>query len=195
MFARAIVAAVLLSASTLHATNAVQNPNFTGGISGWSASSVGGGAYYESYFGSPVGGALRLDTNSFNATAQGTQCVDLHKFVTMNAIALDFSLRYAINGQSGTGTHQFKLEVYDQAGCAGNLLTTLVPDEAQAIAVDGIGAGWKEAGQYGTAYPPGALSALVSVQTASGSAGVANFMIDDVYVGPLDVIFADDLEP
>src|SRR5580765_2436485 len=116
MFARfqlAVSALLLAASSSASAYNVLKNGAFSGGSDGWNLFSTGGGqAGYESYFGTPAGGSLRLQSYNFGATSHADQCVDVQKW-----FAIDFSLRKFNNGESGTGTHPFKLEVYDAVDC------------------------------------------------------------------------------
>jgi hypothetical protein len=170
----------------------VYNPDFDSDTSGWTLlPQSGGGVYRDFSFGSPDNGTLRLDSFSNGAIAEASQCVDIHKW-TLTGI--DFVLRYFANASAGF--HQFKLDIYDAAGCGGNVLDTLYPIEGAAVPVSGTPAtGWLEAGDYGYALPPGALSARVDVNDAGTASGSASYFIDHVQVGPLDVIFVDDFEP
>src|SRR5689334_12198529 len=97
---RIAVAAILIAASPgAFAINMVQNPDFDVDLSDWT---VGAGGYRDFGCGSPDTGTLRLDALSNGATATAGQCVDIHKWVT-----LDFALRYLVNVSGGF--HQFKL--------------------------------------------------------------------------------------
>ena len=180
---RIAVAAILIAASPgAFAINMVQNPDFDVDLSDWT---VGAGAYRDFSFGSPDTGTLRLDALSNGATATAGQCVDIHKWVT-----LDFALRYLVNVSGGF--HQFKLDIYDAPGCTGSKLDTLYPTEGSAVAVAGTpDPGWLEAGEYGFALQAGSMSARVDLSTAGTPGGDAGYMIDHVQVGPLEVIFDD----
>jgi len=191
MSARFLVAALLLAASPgAFALNLVYNPDFDSNADGWTLSTqTGGGAYRDSYFGSPNGGALRLDATSFTAIAGATQCVDVHSWTT-----IDFALRYFANYVGGY--HQLKLDIYDAPGCTGNVLDTLYPNEGAAVAVDGIPAtGWYEAGDYGFVLAPGSMSAQIDLGVAGTPTTISGYMIDHVQVGPLEEIFRDGFEP
>jgi hypothetical protein len=187
MSARSWLAVLLLAASPgAFAINLVYNPDFDSNLDGWTPS---GGAYRDSYFGSPVGGTLRLDALSFSATAEATQCVDVHRWTS-----IDFALRYFANYVGGY--HQFKLDIYDAPNCGGNILDTLYPIEAAAVAVGGNPAtGWYEAGDYGFVLAPGSMSAHIDLGVAGTPTTISAYLVDHVQVGPLDVIFADGLEP
>jgi hypothetical protein len=189
---RKFVAAVLLVAAApgAFALNLVYNPDFNTDTSGWTLlPQAGGSAYRDFSFSSPGPGVLRLDAYGNGAIAEARQCVDIHKWTT-----IDFSLHYFPNATQGY--HEFKLDVYDAAGCTGNVLDSLYPIEAAAVPVDGYPAtGWLEAGDYGYTLPSGALSARLDLADAGTVAGNASYLIDHVQVGPLDVIFADDFEP
>jgi len=171
--------------------NMVQNPDFDADTGGWTLTpQSGGSAYRDCCFGSPDTGTLRLDAFSDGAIGEASQCVDIHKW-TLTGI--DFALRYFPNAPFGF--HQFKLDIYDAAGCGGNLLDTLYPNEGAAVAVGGTPAtGWLEAGDYGYALPVGAMSARLDVSAAGTAAGSASYFVDHVQVGPLDVIFVDDFD-
>jgi hypothetical protein len=184
---RKIVAALLAIASPgAFAINMVSNPDFDTDTNGWALS----GASRDFSFGSPDNGTLRLDALSVAAVAEGTQCVDIHKW---SQTGIDFVLRYFPNATAGS--HQFKLDVYNAASCGGTLLDTLYPNEGTAVPVSGNPAsGWLEAGDYRYALPPGALSARVDVSTTGTASGNASYLIDHVQVGPLDVIFVDNFD-
>ena len=188
---RKIVAVLLVAASPeAFALNLVYNADFATDTSGWTLlPQAGGSAYRDFSFGSPGSGVLRLDAYSNGAIAEAVQCVDIHKWTT-----IDFSLRYFPN--AAQGYHEFKLDIYDAAGCTGSKLDSLYPIEAAAVPVDGVPAtGWLEAGDYGYLLPPGSMSARLDLADAGTAAGNASYLIDHVQVGPLDVIFADDFEP
>lgn len=191
MSAKLLVAALLLALSSgALAIDMVYNPDFDTNADGWTLLPPSG-AYRDFSFGSPDTGTLRLDALSNGATAEAWQCVDIHKWLLTG---IDFALRYFPNAPSGF--HQFKLDIYDAAGCSGNLLDTLYPIEGAAVPVSGTPAtGWLEAGFYGYALPAGASSARVDVAVAGTAAGNASYMVDHVQVGPLDVIFVDDFDP
>jgi len=139
----------------------------------------------------PAGGSLRLQSYNIKATSHADQCVDIHKW-----FALDFSLRKFNNGESGSGTHPFKLETYDAADCGGNVLSTITLPETGDTVVDGSNpaTGWSEVSVPGTPLPSGALSAKVSVDTIAGPTGVSYYLLDDVQVVPPDEIFPNDFE-
>jgi len=184
-------AAILLAASTsASAYNVLKNGAFNGGATGWNLSSSGGGAAgSESYFGSPAGGSLRLQSYNFGAISHADQCVDVHKW-----LALDFSLRKFVNGESGTGTHPFKVDVYDAADCGGNVLSTItLPDAGDAVGGNPA-TGWIEVSVLGTPLPSGTISAKVSLDTIAGASGVSYYLLDDVQVVPPDEIFPDSFE-
>ena len=191
MSAKLFVAALLLAMSSgASAIDMVYNPDFDTNADGWTLLPPGG-AYRDFSFGSPDTGTLRLDALSIGATAEATQCVDIHRWTQTG---IDFALRYFPNAPQGF--HEFKLDIYDAGGCGGNLLDTLYPIEGAAVPVSGTPAtGWLEAGFYGYALPPGATSARVDFAVAGTVAGNASYMIDHVQVGPLDVIFVDDFGP
>ena len=191
MSAKPLVVALLLAISSgASAIDMVYNPDFDTNADGWTLLPPSG-AYRDFSFGSPNTGTLRLDALSNGATAEATQCVDVHKWTQTG---IDFALRYFPNAP--WGFHQFKLDIYDAAGCSGTLLDTLLPNEAAAVPVGGTpSSGWLEAGQYGYALPPGTMSARIDLATAGTAAGSASYMIDHVQVGPLDVIFVDDFGP
>jgi hypothetical protein len=188
------IVAVLLAAASpgAFAINMVQNPDFdTDPSVEWSlAPQSGGSVYRDCCFGSPDTGTLRLDAFADGAIAEASQCVDIHKW-TLTGI--DFALRYFANAASGS--HQFKLDIFDATSCGGTLLDTLYPDEGAGVAVGGTPAtGWIEAGDYAYTLPPGALSARVDVSATGTAAGNSSYFVDHVQVGPLDVIFVDDFD-
>ena len=183
---RQTIAALLIAASPgAFAINLVSNPDFDADLASWT---VSGGAYRDFGFGSPATGTLRLDALSNGAIALAGQCVDIHKWVT-----IDFALRYFVNVSGGF--HQFKLDIYDAASCGGNKLDTLYPIKAAAVAVAGTpDPGWLEAGDYGFVLKPGSMSAHVDLSTAGTAGGDAGYLVDHVQVGPLEVIFVDDFD-
>jgi len=189
--ATALLAAWLaLPAPDAVAYNVLKNGDFSGGIAGWNVSSTFGGiAGSESYFGTPAGGSLRLQSYNLNATSHADQCVDIHRW-----FALDFSLRKFNDGESGGGTHPFKLDIYDADDCNGTVLGTITLPEA-GVAVDGNPAsGWIEVSVPGTPLPSGAISAKVSLDTIAGPTGVSYYLLDRVQVVPPDEIFPDTFE-
>ena len=188
----AVAVATATTALPPHAAawNLLKNPDFLGGTSGWNLSATNTGtAGYESFFGSPANGSLRLQSYAANDSAHADQCVDVSKW-----LAVDFSVRKLYDGESGTGTHAFKLQIYDGADCGGNVLGTIALPESGA-AVDGnpVGA-WVEVSVPGTPLPSGALSAKVTLDTIAGPAGVSYYIIDDVRVVPPDEIFPNAFE-
>ncbi|HET7065159.1 MAG TPA: hypothetical protein VFI49_12865 [Rudaea sp.] len=192
MIARLLAACVVLLAASPAASayNVLKNGDFAAGLDGWNLFSAGGGfAGPESNFGSPAGGSLRLQSYNFNATSHADQCVDIHKW-----FALDFSLRKFNDGESGSGTHPFKLETYDAADCSGNVLSTItLPDAGDAVGGNPA-TGWIEVSVLGTPLPSGAISAKVSLDTIAGASGVSYYLLDDVQVVPPDEIFPDEFE-
>ncbi|HSC12641.1 MAG TPA: hypothetical protein VLC97_16845 [Rhodanobacteraceae bacterium] len=183
-------ALLLFAASNALAYNVLKNGDFAAGANGWNLSGSGGGfAGTESFFGSPAGGSLRLQSYTFNATAHADQCVDIHKW-----FALDFSLRQFNDGESGSGTHPFKLDVYDAADCGGNVLSTITLPNAGDAVGGNPATGWVEVSVLGTPLPAGAVSAKVSLDTIAGASGVSYYLLDDVQVVPPDEIFPDGFE-
>jgi len=185
---------LLIATATLpgvaSAWNALKNGDFSGGASGWNLSSTfGGSAGYESFFGTPAGGSLRLQSYDFTDTAHADQCVDVQKWFD-----IDFSVRKFNNGESGTGTHSFKLDIYDAADCGGNKLSTIALPEAGTAEDGNPATGWIEVSVLGTPLPSGAISAKVNLDTIAGAAGVSYYLIDHVQVVPPDEIFPDAFE-
>ena len=91
-----LVAAVALLAVSPAASawNVLKNPDFSGGATPWNLSSTGGGdASYESFFGSPAGGSLRLQSYNFNATSHADQCVDIGKWMVASGYAWSYRFR------------------------------------------------------------------------------------------------------
>ena len=190
MSIKSLLASLLLGASPgAFAINLTYNPDFDTNLDGWTLlPQSGGGVYRDFSFGSPDTGTLRLDALSNGAIAEIRQCVDIHKWLT-----IDFALRYFANVTGGF--HEFKLDIYDAAGCTGNILDTLYPSEGGAVAVDGTpSTGWLEAGDYGYVLKPGAVTARIDLATAGTPAGNAGYLIDHVQVGPLDVVFVDNYD-
>jgi hypothetical protein len=187
---------IMASSSATGQLNLAKNPDFTTSSMEWQLESVpAGGAYYESFLGSPSGGSLRLETNTFNATSSAKQCISLEDMAKILNVKLDFSLRYVINIQGGTdATYTFTLSVFDGESCTGNVLNVVQLNENQSFAVNGVGANWREIDELGLPFPTGARSAQVFMQTSSGSDGVANYIVDHVLVGSKDVIFIDNVE-
>lgn len=186
----AIAALLIFATADALAYNVLKNGDFATGATGWNLSGSGGGfAGTESFFGSPAGGSLRLQSYTFNATAHADQCVDIHKW-----FALDFSLRKFNDGESGGGTHPFKLEIYDAADCGGNKLSTITLPEAGDAVGGNPASGWIEVSVLGTPMPSGAISAKVVLDTIAGPSGVSYYLLDDVQVVPPDEIFPDDFD-
>lgn len=186
----AVFSSLLVASPAASAYNVLKNGDFAAGTTGWNVSGTGGGfGGSESYFGSPAGGSLRLQSYTFNATAHADQCVDIHKW-----FALDFSLRKFNDGESGSGTHPFKLDVYDAADCGGNILSTITLPEAGDAVGGNPATGWIEVSVLGTPLPSGAISAKVSLDTIAGPSGVSYYLLDDVQVVPPDEIFPDAFE-
>lgn len=181
------LAAALAVPAPAHAWNLVKNGDFRTNAAGWNLSStLNGAASSESYFGSPTGGSLRLQSYDFNDTSHADQCVDVHKW-----LAIDFSLHKFNDGEYGSGTHPFKLDIFDAAECTGSKLATITLPEA-GVGVDGNPAtGWVEVSVLGTPLPSGAVSAKVSLDAIAGPSGVSYFLIDEVAVVPPDEIFPD----
>jgi hypothetical protein len=187
----ALVAVMLAAPGMASAWNLLKNPGFTGGTTPWTLYAAGGGdASYESYFGSPAGGSLRLQSYNFNATSHADQCVDISKWTV-----IDFSVRQFDESPSGGGTHTFKLDIYDAAGCTGNKLGSPITLPLTGAPVDGNPVtGWFETSVLGTPLPSGAISAKVNLDVVAGSSTVAYFLVDDVQVVPPDEIFPDAFE-
>ena len=193
MSIKPLLTALLLAVSPgALALNLVYNPDFDADTSGWSlAPQAGGGAYRDSYFGSPDAGTLRLDAYNTGNIAEAWQCVDLHAWTNMK---LDVVLRFAQNTFAGTGFYEFKLDVQDAADCLGNTLTTIYVNGFGNPVAGTNGSTWTEAGVYGTDLPAGTLSGKLYFGVAAGSAGTSGFMLDHVQVGPLEEIFRDGIE-
>jgi hypothetical protein len=186
----AIAIALLAAPGAASAWNVVKNPDFTGGIAPWATSYTNSGyPGSESYFGSPSNGSMRLQSFNTNDTSQAVQCVDIHLWSV-----IDFSLRKLSNGESGTGTHPFKLEVFDAAACGGNIISTIVLPEGGAAEDGNPVSGWTEVSVLGTPLPSGAISARVNLQTLAGTSGFSNYFVDHVQVIPVDEIFPDDFD-
>ena len=180
-----IIGFVVLGTPDALAYNALKNGDFSGSTNDWNLSSTGGGtAGYESFLGSPAGGSLRLQAYPVQA-AHADQCVDVHKW-----FSLDFALRKFDNAESGGGTHEFKLDIYDAASCGGTILSTITLPEAGTT----LGDSWVEVSVDGTPLPSGAVSAKVNLDTISGASGVSYYLIDHVQVVPTDEIFPDGFE-
>lgn len=181
----ALAIALLAASPAASAWNLLNNPDFTGSANDWNLSSTGGGsASYESFLGSPAGGSLRLQAYG-GQTTHADQCVDIHKW-----LSVDFVLRKFDNAEGSGGTHNFKLDVYDGAGCVGNILSTITLPDAGDTLVDN----WVEVSVLGTPLPSGAVSAKVNLDTNGGASGVSYYLIDHVQVVPPDEIFPDDFE-
>jgi hypothetical protein len=185
---RVIALLFVLSSADVFGYNVLKNPEFSGGATPWNLSATGGGdASYESFFGSPAGGSLRLSSYNFNATSHADQCVDVSKWTV-----IDFSLRQFDESPSGGGTHTFKLDIYDAAGCTGNKLGSPITLPLTGDPVDGNPAtGWAQTLVPGTPLPSGAVSAKVNLDVIAGASTVAYFLVDDVHVVPPDEIFPD----
>lgn len=185
-----IVAALLAAASSpCAAINAVQNPDMDGGIGGWSASESGGYVIGESYFGSPDAGSMRVQASSDDASATAFQCVDVHRWRT-----LDIGARLLQVTLAGTGSYAFGVDVYDTAGCHGNLLAGVALEPVGNPVPGSNGSTWIDADLPGVALPVGATSARIYFSVSAslpGMPGVAGFLVDHVQVGPREIIFDD----
>jgi len=183
---------VLVAASTnTIAINLLQGGDFTGigSLGSWHLAATNGGvAGYESSAGAPAGGCLRLQSFVNSATAHADQCVDVHKWTTV-----DFVLRKFNDGEGGGGTHPFKVDFYDTAACGGSIVGTITLPDA-GTPTPGVPDAWLESSISGAPVPPGAISAKVNLDTIAGSGGFSYYLIDTVRFGPLDEIFLDDLE-
>lgn len=177
------------AAGGAHAIDLVQNGSFSPDLSGWTAAPSGGATVQrDTYLGSPDSGSLRLNATGV-ADALATQCVDVHAW-----LRVDFVIRRIRNSEYGDGQHDFHADIYDADGCAGNKLDTITPPESGTL-VGGIGGiTWTESGVYDTVLPVGARSALISLRTSSGPSSKSEYLLDDVRLGPLDVIFANAFE-
>lgn len=187
----AVASATIALPRVAAAWNLLKNPEFTGSTDNWNPIGTSGAIVgYESFFGSPGNGSLRLQSQSMNATSHAAQCVDVSKWQV-----IDFSLRKLYDGESGTGTHSFRLETYDAANCGGNLLagTIVLPDAGTAVDGNPVGL-WVEVSVLGTPLPSGALSAKVVLDTNAGSSGMSYYIFDHIQVVPPDEIFPDDFE-
>jgi hypothetical protein len=194
MFAKLplVVASALLAASpAASAWNILKNGDFSGGTSPWNLSATGGGTSgSESFFGSPAGGSLRLQAYSINQTAHADQCVDVTKWFD-----IDFSVRKFVDGEGAGGTHSFKVDIYDAADCAGNILSTIALPDAGTGEDGNPASGWIEVSVLGTPLPSGAISAKVNLDAIAGSTGYSYYLMDHVLLVPPDEIFPNDFEP
>jgi hypothetical protein len=183
------LAFLLLAMPAAQSYNVLKNGDFSGSIANWNTSASGGGFVgYESVAGSPAGGSLRLESFGDNESSHADQCVDIHKW-----FALDFSLRKFTEAEGGTGTHPFRLDVYDAANCGGNILSTITLPEA-GDPFDCSPTCWIEVSVLGTPLPSGAQSAKVNLDAIAGPSGYSYYLIDEVQVVPPDEIFPDDFE-
>lgn len=183
----ALIVFLAACAPAAQAWNVLKNPDFVGGTAGWNTSGSGS---WESYLSAPAdaaGGSLRLDSDP--GTAHADQCVDVAKWLDIDVSATKFS-----NASSGDGTHTFKLVVYDQAGCTGNVLSTITLPEAGTAVMGNNGATWTEVSVLGTPLPSGAISAKMNLDTAATSGSISYFLLDHIEVVPPDEIFPDDFE-
>jgi hypothetical protein len=183
--------ALLASPGVASAWNALKNGDFVGGVTPWNHSATNGGdSSWESVFGSPGAGSLRLSSYAFTATSHADQCVDVHKWSV-----IDFSVRQFDESPSGGGTHTFKFDIYDAASCGGNLLSTVtMPVSGDAVADGNPATGWQETSVLGSPLPSGAVSVKVNLDVVAGAATVAYFLVDNVQVVPVDEIFPDDFD-
>jgi len=189
-WAHGLVLAIVYS--TAGATNVVRNPDFVGGADGWDTAGTGGGsAYFESGFGSPTAGTLRMDAFVAGSGAYAEQCVDVRRLTK-----LDFGYRFELVTNFGAAKHAVTLTFFDSSGCTGNALgKPLAADEGDAPPVEN---GYKEAMSFSNLVPVGALSAHIEISAMGGSGGQqggVSLLVDHVQVGPLDVVFFDDFEP
>ena len=200
MFTRlsAVVSLALLAVSpAASAWNALKNPDFIGGTSGWNVSHTGGGAAgWVSFLSAPAdasGGSLRLDSDTGGsptpAVSHADQCVDIARWLD-----LDVAVTKIDNSPGGGGTHTFKLDVYDQAGCTGNILSTITLPDAGVPVAGNNGAPWTEVSVLGTPLPAGAISARMNLDTTAPTGSISYFLLDHILVIPPDEIFPDAFE-
>jgi hypothetical protein len=192
MFAKLplFVAVALLAASpAAFAWNILKNPDFVGGTANWNVTHTGGGtASWESFLSAPgPGGSLRLDSDP--GTSHADQCVDVTKWFD-----IDVSVDKFNNSPGGGGTNTYKLDLFDQADCAGNILSTITLPDAGIIVKGNTGADWTEVSVLGTPLPSGAISAKISLDTAAPTGSTSYFLLDHVQVVPPDEIFPNDFE-
>jgi len=191
----AVLIALLTASPTAFAWNLLTNPDFNGGTSGWNVTHTGGGtASWESYLSGPgSGGSLRLDSDTgaspTPATSHADQCVDVSKYFDIDVAVTKFD-----NSPGGGGTTTFKLEVYDQAGCAGNILSTINLPNAGVPVPGNTGATWTEVSVLGTPLPSGGISAKISLDATAPTFSIAYFLVDHIQVVPADEIFPDAFE-
>jgi len=186
----AVFALSLLAAFPAAAYNALKNGDFNGGITPWNISGSGGGfGGSESYFGSPAGGSLRLQSSAANATAHADQCVDTSKW-----FVFDFSARKFNNAEGNGGTHPFKVDFYDGADCGGNIVDTITLPEAGTSVSGNPLTGWIEVSVLGTAVSADAISAKVSLDAVAGPTGYSYYLMDNVLLIPTDEIFPDNFD-
>jgi len=200
MFAKfpAVVSLALLAASpSAMAWNLLKNPDFIGGTAGWNVTHTGGGgAGWESFLSAPAdaaGGSLRLDSDTGGAltaaTSHADQCVDVAKWLD-----IDVAVTKIDDSPGGGGTHTFKLDLYDQADCAGNIIGTITLPEAGVPVAGNNGAPWTEVSVLGTPLPAGAISAKMNLDTTAPTGQISYFLVDHILVVPPDEIFPDAFE-
>lgn len=169
--------------------NALKNPDFNPALHTADWTLTGTGAQWESYLGAAAGGSLHLDADGGGANpvnAHAEQCVDVHRW-----FAVDVTLAAFNNAESGGGTHNFKLDVYDGLDCTGNIVQTITTVDSGAT-VPGINnSTWKVYSKTGTQLLGTALSAKMNIDTNAPPGGISYYLIDDVQVVPPDEIFLD----
>jgi hypothetical protein len=193
----AVSVAMLMSSPVAFAYNLLKNPDFSGGTSGWNVTHSGGGtASWESYLSGPadgIGGSLRLDSDTgaspTPAKSHADQCVDVSNYFDIDVAVTKFD-----NAPGGGGTTTFKLEVYDGAACAGNILSTITLPNAGVPVPGNTGATWTEVSVLGTPLPSGAISAKINLDATAPTSAISYVLVDHILVVPPDEIFPDDLE-
>lgn len=186
------LAAVLAAApATAQVANRLANPDFSGGIGGWSTAAAGGGtAQYDFYFGSPGSGALALYAAGSGRSAHAEQCVGVADLFTA-----DFSLRALKSTEYGSGSHAFVVALFDGDGCSGTLQQQVAALASGQTFAGADGLTWSGFDALGLALPPGARSARVTVDVAGGGSGGASWIVDHVQFGRPDTLFRDGFDP
>ncbi|GEM_PF-3995463 len=172
--------------------NRLTNPDFAMDLAGWTTSTQNGASLYrDSCFGSPASGAMVLSANGTGRLAHAEQCIDVSTLT-----GIEVMLRKLKSTENGTGGHRFRLQVFDGAACAGNVLLDMdlpetgstYPDACTSIAWTGIDSG-------PMALPANATSALLSLETSGGAmSGNSTYIFDHIELGEPDTLFRDGFE-
>jgi len=184
------------SQSSGQVVNQLINPDFDDDLTGWTITdSRPGSVYHDNCFGSPIAGALVLESLADQLTeqfAQAQQCIDVS-----NLDVLGIELRAFRASEVDSGTHEIQLHVFDGSDCLGsNVMNASIDTLPATIKDDTCAPGftlWTQV-QKVIPLPANAMSALLVVRTSVGMDGNSVYYIDHVYAGEPDTLFRDGFE-